>query len=49
MFDRIKHHCTVIKINSPSLREPQTTIDLLKIKKATKRHTKINQQVIIKK
>jgi DNA replication protein DnaC len=41
MLDRIKHHCTVININGPSLREPQSTIDSIKSKKAIKQHAAI--------
>lgn len=27
MLDRIKHHCTIIKIDGPSLRDPQSSLD----------------------
>ncbi len=39
MLDRIKHHCTVININGPSLREPQPTIDVIKSTITTKQPT----------
>jgi DNA replication protein DnaC len=42
MLDRIKHHCTVINIDGPSLREPQPIIDSTKSKKATKQHVTIS-------
>ncbi len=43
MLDRIKHNCTIININGPSLRQPQATIDSsIKIKKATTQLAVIN-------
>lgn len=41
MLDRIKHHCTVINIDGPSLRTPQSTIDVIKSNKSAK-HAEIN-------
>jgi DNA replication protein DnaC len=35
MLDRFKHHCTIIHINGPSLRVPQSSIDIPKNKKTT--------------
>jgi hypothetical protein len=43
MLDRIKHHCTVINIKGPSLRNPEAIIDSSsKSKKITKKHAAIN-------
>jgi len=41
MLDRIKHHCTVINIDGPSLRTPQSTIDAIKNKKSVKKNTEV--------
>ena len=45
MLDRIKHHCTVINIKGPSLRNPEAIIDSSsKSKKITKKHAVINPE-----
>jgi len=45
MLDRIKHHCTVINIDGPSLRAPQSSIDLTNKRSSVKQVVTTDKEI----